>query len=123
MPPRITVTADDGRVVLGGTVSYFREKWNAREDAQRMNGVHEVVNEITVDTAERKVLDDDLAKSAHAALDANGLVPKCKIRIDVPESWVAMSGDVHHYYEREAAEHVVRHLRGLAGVTDDVTVS
>ena len=120
---RITVTADDGRVVLGGTVNYFHEKWNAGEDAQRINGVSEVVNDIAVDTAERKVLDDDLAQSAHAALDANGLVPKGKIRIDVSDGWIAMSGNVHHYYERQAAEHVVRHLRGVAGFTDDVTVS
>jgi osmotically-inducible protein OsmY len=120
---RITVTTDDGRVVLGGTVNYFHEKWNAGEDAQRINGVREVVNEIAVDTAERKVLDDDLAKSAQAGLDANNLVPKGKIRIDVSDGWVAMSGNVHHYYERQAAEFVVRHLRGLAGFTDDVTVS
>ena len=120
---RITVTADDGRVVLGGTVNYFHEKWNAGEDAQRINGVRDVVNDITVDTAERKVLDDDLAKTAHSALDANSLVPKDKIRIDVSDGWVAMSGNVHHYYERQAAEFVVRHLKGLAGFTDDVTVS
>jgi osmotically-inducible protein OsmY len=120
---RITVTADDGRVVLGGTVNYFHEKWNAGEDAQRINGVREVVNQISVDAAERKVLDDDLAKSAQAGLDANNLVPKGKIRIDVSDGWVSMSGNVHHYYERQAAEFVVRHLRGLAGFTDDVTVS
>jgi len=120
---RITVTAEDGRVVLGGTVNYFHEKWNAGEDAQRINGVREVVNDVTVDTAERKVLDDDMAKAANSALDANNLVPKGKIRIDVSDGWVAMSGNVHHYYERQAAEFVVRHLKGLAGFTDDVTVS
>ena len=120
---RITVTAEDGRVVLGGTVNYFHEKWNAGEDAQRINGVREVVNDITVDSAERKVLDDDMAKAANSALDANNLVPKGKIRIDVSDGWVAMSGNVHHYYERQAAEFVVRHLKGLAGFTDDVTVS
>jgi len=119
----ITVTADDRRVVLGGTVNYFHEKWNASEDAWRINGVRDVVNDITVDAAARKVLDDDLALSAHAALDANSLVPKGKIKIDVSDGWVAMTGNVHHYYERQAAEHVVRHLRGLAGFTDDVTVS
>jgi len=82
-----------------------------------------VVNDVTVDTAERKVLDDDMAKAANSALDANNLVPKGKIRIDVSDGWVAMSGNVHHYYERQAAEFVVRHLKGLAGFTDDVTVS
>ena len=120
---RITVSAEDGNVVLGGTVNYFHEKWNAGEDAQRINGVREVVNDVTVDTAERKVLDDDMAKAANSALDANNLVPKGKIRIDVSDGWVAMSGNVHHYYERQAAEFVVRHLKGLAGFTDDVTVS
>jgi osmotically-inducible protein OsmY len=120
---RITVTANDGRVVLGGTVDHFHEKWDAGEDARRIYGVVDVVNEITVDTAEQKVLDDDLLQSAHAGLDANSLVPKGKIRIAVSDGWVGMSGNVHHYYERQAAEHVIRHLPGLAGFTDDVTVS
>jgi osmotically-inducible protein OsmY len=119
----ITVTTDDGRVVLGGTVNYFHEKWNAGDDAWRIAGVREVVNEIGVDATARKVKDDDLALSAQAALDANSLVPKGKIRIDVSDGFVAMSGNVHHYYERQAAEYVVRHLPGLAGFTDDVTVS
>jgi osmotically-inducible protein OsmY len=120
---RITVAADGGHVVLGGSVNYFHEKWNAGEDAKRLNGVRDVVNDITVDLAQRTVLDDDLAKSARAGLDANSLVPDGKIRIAVTDGWVAMSGNVHHYYEREAAEYVVRHLRGLTGFTDDVTVA
>ncbi|HKA04710.1 MAG TPA: BON domain-containing protein [Acidimicrobiales bacterium] len=120
---RITVTANDGRVVLGGTVNYFHEKWNAGEDAQRVVGVRDVVNEIAVDTAARQVQDQDLARSAQAGLDANGLVPKGKIKIDVSDGFVSMTGNVHHYYERQAAEHVIRHLSGLAGFTDDVTVS
>jgi osmotically-inducible protein OsmY len=119
----ITVTADDGRVVLGGTVNYFHEKWNAGEDAKRLTGVREVVNDIAVDVTKRNVLDEDLAKSARAALDANSLVPDGKIKIAVTDGWVAMSGNVHHYYERQAAEYVVRHLRGLTGFTNDVTVS
>jgi hypothetical protein len=74
----ITVTADDGRVVLGGTVDYFHEKWNAGEDARRISGVRDVVNEIAVDTAEGKVLDDDLSLSAHAALDVNSWFPTAR---------------------------------------------
>jgi osmotically-inducible protein OsmY len=120
---RITVTADDGKVVLGGTVDYFHEKWTAGQDAWRVTGVRDVVNDIVVDTAARTVLDDDLAASARAGLDANGLVPQGSITIAVTDGWVAMTGNVHHYYERQAAEHVIRHLRGLAGFTDSVTVS
>jgi osmotically-inducible protein OsmY len=120
---RITASADDGRVVLGGKVNFFHEKWNAGEDAWRITGVRDVVNEIEVDLSTRDLLDDDLASSARAALDANGLVPKGEVKIAVTDGWVAMTGNVHHYYERQAAEHVVRHLRGIGGFTDDVTVS
>ena len=72
---KITVAADDGRVVLGGTVNYYHERISAEEDTWRINGVRDVVNEISIDAATRKVLDDDLAQSAKAALDANDLVP------------------------------------------------
>jgi len=120
---RVTVTTDDGTVVLGGTVNFYHEKWNAGEDANRVFGVRSVVNEIEVDTAAREVRDDELEAAARAGLDANGLVPKGAIDIAVEDGRVAMSGNVHHYYEREAAEHVIRHLRGLADFTYDVTVS
>jgi osmotically-inducible protein OsmY len=119
----VTVTADDGTVVLGGMVNFYHEKWNAGEDANRVQGVRGVVNEIEVDTAAREVRDDELEAAARAGLDANGLVPKGAIKIAVEDGRVAMSGNVHHYYEREAAEHVIRHLRGLADFTDLVTVS
>jgi osmotically-inducible protein OsmY len=119
----ITVAADDGRVVLGGTVNYYHERIGAGEDAWRIIGVRDVVNEINVDTSARKVLDEDLAASARAALDANSLVPEGKIKVDVSDGYVAMTGNVHHHYEHDAAEYVIRHLRGVAGFTDDVTVS
>src|SRR4029079_7057842 len=115
---RITVTEDDGTVVLGGTGDHYQHKWNASEDAQRVVGVRAVCNEIAVDAAARKVLDDELAAAARAGLDANGLVPDNAINIAVSDGWVTMTGNVHHHYELEAAEHVVRHLRGLSGFSD-----
>jgi osmotically-inducible protein OsmY len=120
---RITVATNDGTLVLGGTVDYFYEKWNAAEDAWRVVGVRDVINEITVDAAAQNVLDVDLAASARAGLDANGLVPDGAIKIVVEDGWVTMSGNVRHSYQRQGAERVVRHLRGLEGFTDLVTVS
>src|SRR6188472_2394260 len=72
----VTVTADDGTVVLGGSVVYYHEKWNAGEDASRVVGVTNVLNEIAVDAAVRKEHDDELVAAARSGLDANGLVPK-----------------------------------------------
>jgi osmotically-inducible protein OsmY len=120
---RVEVTADDGTVVLGGTVDYYHEKWNAGEDANRVVGVKKVVNEIAVDAAARKVRDEELAAAARAGLDANGLVPKGAITVKAEDGRIVMSGNVHHIYELQAAEHVIRHLRGLTEFTDLVTVS
>jgi osmotically-inducible protein OsmY len=119
----VTVTADDGTVVLGGSVVYYHEKWNAGEDASRVVGVTNVLNEIAVDAAVRKEHDDELVAAARSGLDANGLVPKGAISVTAEDGRIVMSGNVHHFYELQAAEHVIRHLRGLTDFTDLVTVS
>jgi osmotically-inducible protein OsmY len=119
----VTVTADNGTIVLGGSVDYYHEKWNAGEDASRVTGVTNVLNEIVVDAAARKEHDDELVAAARAGLDANGLVPKGAISVTAEDGRIVMSGNVHHYYELQAAEHVIRHLRGLTDFTDLVTVS
>lgn len=120
---RLTVTVDDGLVILGGTVDHFYEKWSAIEDARIVTGVRDVIDNIDVDLTAHKVSDAELALSARAGLDANVLVPDGAIEVSVANGWVTMVGNVRHHYERQAAEHVVRHLRGLGGFTDLVTIS
>jgi osmotically-inducible protein OsmY len=41
---RVTVTADDGTVVLGGTVDTYHERYDAEDDASRVVGVRDVQN-------------------------------------------------------------------------------
>jgi osmotically-inducible protein OsmY len=120
---RLTVTADDGMVVLAGTVDTYHERFDAEDDASRVFGVRGVRNEIDVDTAARKVNDEQLEAAARAGLDANGLVPKGAINVTAEDGRIVMSGNVHHYYELQAAEHVIRHLDGLSDYSSLVTVS
>ena len=56
-------------------------------------------------------------------LDANGLVPKDALTVSVTDGWVTLSGNVRHYYQRQEAERVIKHLSGIKGFTSDVTVS
>ena len=120
---RINVTAEDGTVVLTGFVDTYFERMAAEQRAWAISGVRHVRNELVVDLAAREVLDADLASAARAGLDANSLVPKGAVSVTVTDGWVTMTGNVRHYFQRMAAEHVVSHLRGLRGFTDDVTVS
>jgi len=120
---RLTVTVDDGLVILGGTVDHFYEKWSAVEDARIVTGVRDVIDNIDVDLTRHKVSDAELAISARAGLDASALVPEGAVEVTVANGWITMVGNVRHHYERQAAEHIVRHLRGIQGFTDLVTIS
>jgi len=119
---RITVITDNGTVILGGTVAHFHQKWNALEDARQVKGVCEVIDHIEIERA-HNVPDAVLETSARAGLDANGLVSPGAVKVTVSDGWVTMTGNVHHHYERQSAELVIRQLRGLRGFTDLVTVS
>jgi osmotically-inducible protein OsmY len=122
-PSRIDVSANGGEVTLSGAVGTFHEKWDAGEDAWRVSGVEMVRNEVVVDRVAERLSDHDLLAKAEAGLDANSLIPKAAITVTVNDGWVNMTGNVRRYSERRAAEHVIRHLPGLYGFTDRVTVA
>ncbi len=119
----LNVSCDNGRVLLGGTVPTYWDRFTAENDAWRVGGVQAVDNDIVVDLGDQQVLDDDLRAAAVGGLNANRLVPKDSITVSVYDGWVTMEGNVAHHTQRQAAEHVVKHLRGLRGFTDKVTVS
>src|SRR5206468_6502430 len=50
----IAITADDGAVTLRGTVGSFRQKREAKQDAERVYGVKSVKNELEV-----RIMNDD----------------------------------------------------------------
>ncbi len=120
---RVKVDADGTSVVLSGVVDSLHQKLRAAEDAGRLTGVHAVRNDLIVNKAHDRVSDADLKATAQAGLDANGLVPKDALTVTVDDGWITLAGNVRHYYQRQAAEHVVRHLSGVQGMTDKVTVS
>ena len=121
---RINVAAEGGgTVILTGFVDTYFERMAAEERTWGITGVREVHNNLVVDLAKRAVLDADLAQAARTGLDVNSLVPEGAVSISVTDGWVTMTGNVRHNLQRAAAEHVVSHLRGLRGFTDDVTVS
>jgi hypothetical protein len=51
------------------------------------------------------------------------MVPIAAIALTADDGLITMTGNVGHHFQRQAVEHVVRHLRGLQGFTDLVTVS
>jgi osmotically-inducible protein OsmY len=119
----IGVAVKDGVVTLTGFVDSYAKKWAAERAAKRVYGVKAVANELEVKLpSERQRSDPEIARAAVSALEARGWLPRDRIKVTVEKGWITLEGDVDWQYQREAAESAVRHVTGVKGVTNLITV-
>lgn len=117
----IGVTVDDGVVTLEGRVSSFPEKLAAERAAQRVAGVKAVANDLeVVRRGAGARADAEIARAAADAVAWNASVPADRIKLAVSKGWVTLEGEVGWQYQREAAQDVVRRLRGVRGVVNNL---
>jgi osmotically-inducible protein OsmY len=120
----IAVAVHDGVVTLGGQVTSFSEKWSAELAAQRVAGVKAITVEMDVTLAGMPQRSDpDIARHAEAALQWTGGLPEKGVHVMVEKGWITLSGTVHWDFQRQAALSAVRHITGVAGVTDRIALS
>ena len=119
----IGVAVKDGVVTLSGTVDSYGKKWAADRAARRVFGVKAVTEEIKVTLAgSYKRTDKDIAQSAAKVLDWNLWVPSDRVKVKVQDGRVTLSGEVNWFYEKEHAEDAVRHMVGVLGVINSITI-
>ena len=119
----IAVSVRDGIVTLAGFADSFADKWRAERVASRVKGVRAIANDIEVrlpSSSERP--DPEIARAAVNALEWNILVPHDRLKVTVERGWVTLEGEVDYYYQAEEAERSVRHLTGVKGATNLITV-
>ena len=119
----IGVAVEDGVVTLTGRVSTYAEKSLAEIAVKRVRGVRGIAEALTVDFgAPSPYSDDDIAKRALTVLDLNVLVPAGAVRVKVQHGWLTLTGEVEWDYQRTAAVHDLKKLRGVVGITNNVLV-
>ncbi len=119
----IGVAVKDGVVTLSGKVDSYAKKWAAERAAGRVFGVKAVAEEIKVTMARSyKRADKDIAQSATKVLEWNLWVPSDRVKVMVQDGRITLSGDVDWYYQKEYAEDAVRHLVGVSGVINSITI-
>lgn len=119
----IGVTVKDGIVTLTGHVPSYAEKYGAEKSAKRVYGVKAVADELDVKlpgSANRT--DEDIAQACVSALKANSSVPNEKVKVVVNSGWVTLEGEVEWQFQRMAAVDAVRHLTGVTGVSNRITI-
>jgi osmotically-inducible protein OsmY len=116
----IGVSADGGIVTLTGFVDSYVEKLAAERVAKRVRGVRGVANDVTV----RQMVDRTDADIAHDAVQALKSRPALgdTVQVAVHRGHVTLTGQVEWLLQKEAAESAVKHVRGLLGVFNHITV-
>ncbi len=115
---KITSTISDGWVTLEGTV----DLWSQRDDAERavrnLMGVTGVANKITVTSA--KPVTADVRRAIEQALERRAEREAQRIRVDVRDGSVTLTGSVHSWAERQSVVAAARFTPGVRAVQDNM---
>jgi osmotically-inducible protein OsmY len=119
----IGVAAHAGVVTLTGHVENYGEKFTAEKATMRVKGVRAIAEELDVRLPfETQRNDDDIAAAAIERLAWDAAVPRDSVGVRVETGWVTLTGEVNWYYQKAAATLAVRPLRGVVGVSDQITI-
>ena len=120
----IAVASDGGIITLRGTVESFGQRRAAFEDANKVDGVYEVDDQLKVNLigANRRE-DDEIRGVALQALIWDTEVPSDSVDVRVDQGWVTLKGDVTYQFESDAAYNDVATLYGVYGVTNEIKVN
>jgi osmotically-inducible protein OsmY len=119
----IGVEVQDGVVTLAGHLSNYMAKYNAEEAVLRVTGVKALAVEMEVrlpSLSERT--DADIARSAKNALDWLTTPMSDKVQVMVEKGCITLTGEVDWQYQKVTAEVAVRHLMGVTGVANLITL-
>ena len=119
----IGVEVKDGVVTLAGHVGSYSEKWDAERAAQRVSGVKALAVEVEVALpAFARRNDSDIASAARNVLEWTARLPRDSVKLMVEGGWITLSGEVDWEFQRQVATATVRHLLGVTGVSDQITL-
>ena len=122
-PTAIGVIVKNGVVTLTGHLDTLAQKHAAERAVRRVAGVRGIAVELDVRLApEHRRGDSEIARAAIAALRWNSLVPDERVKVEVEDGWVTLTGEVDWPYQLASAQQCIRPLTGVRGVTNPVTL-
>jgi osmotically-inducible protein OsmY len=117
----IGVTAHAGAITLTGSINTYAGKLAAERAAKRVRGVRAVANDLAVTLIAGRT-DSDIAADAASALKIHGEIPQT-VQAAVHNARITLTGTVPWYYQYIEAEKVVRHIRGVRQVLNDIRIA
>jgi osmotically-inducible protein OsmY len=116
----IDVKTQDGIVTLSGTGDNLLTKERAAALARATRGVRAVINHVTVSPPERS--DEEIATDVQRALALDPATEAYQVDVQVSDGVVTLTGTVESWAERELAGRVVKRVRGVRKLGNDISV-
>ena len=117
---RIKSTVSNGCVTLEGDVDLLREREDAERAIRRLSGVRAVTNKIEVKPS--RLAADDLREAIEEALERRAEREARRIKVEVHDSQVTLSGSVRSWAEKRAILGTVSHAPGVRAVEENLFV-
>lgn len=120
----ISIKVMNGNVDLEGEVPTMTGKSAATNDAEQVDGVATVANNLDVQIPSTKTIPGDaqILENVRNSLSFNSDVESYKIDVEVNNGWVTLEGTVEAYWEKISAEKEVLDINGVLGVSNNLAV-
>jgi osmotically-inducible protein OsmY len=118
---RIRSNVSDGWVTLEGDVDFWSEREDAEAAVRNLAGVFAVTNRIEIKPPKGVSL--EVQEAIEAALDRQAAREAKRIKLDVHDGRVSVSGTVHSWAEREAVIGAARGTTGVRRVDDHLRIA
>jgi osmotically-inducible protein OsmY len=120
----IGVLVKNGTVTLNGYVSSYVEKLEAVQAVKRIAGVKAIADDIEIQLPESyHRTDGDIAAAATNQINWATLILPGTIQVTVREGLITLEGEVDGWYQKNVAANVVRHLLGVKGVSNQLSLT
>jgi osmotically-inducible protein OsmY len=120
----VGVEVDNGIVTLTGTVDGYAARMAAQHAAHRVQGVLDVVNDISIHRhGTGGPTDTEIAADVRHALERDVFIPSEEIRTTVSNGMVVLEGNVPVLSQRLEAEDAVLRIPGVVGVVNRIAIA
>jgi osmotically-inducible protein OsmY len=118
----IDVIAQEGVIILKGTVNNYIKKLEAEDAAKRIAGVKDVVDRIEIKLHNSENEDEALTERIKQALGLNANITHTNITVNVKDGWVNLEGDLPNNFQKDAVKKTVKNISGVRGVTNTIRI-
>jgi osmotically-inducible protein OsmY len=117
----IAIAVKNGVVTLSGFVRSYGEKFLAENTVKGIYGVRAVAADMQVEEGARRT-DPEIARDAVQRLQKQVELPSDEIMVTVEDAWVRLQGSVEWEYQKQIAGTVVKNLKGVEGIFNNIEV-